>query len=50
MATAKNPKKPPMQERFSRSAQIVAELAQREAGCGAHSKWMSITGSSSGDA
>jgi hypothetical protein len=44
------PRNHPLPSGFSRSAQIFAELAQREAGCGAHSKWMSITGSSSGDA
>ena len=35
---------------FSRSTQTFAELAQRENGCDSHSKCMSITGSSSGDA
>jgi len=34
---------------FSRSAQTFAELAQREAGCGAYSMWMSIAGISSGN-
>ncbi len=31
----------------SRSAETLAELGLREAGCGTHSKWMRITGSSS---
>jgi hypothetical protein len=34
---------------FSRLAETFTELAQREAGCGSHCKWMSIAGSSSGD-
>ena len=47
-ATAKNPA--PLDERFSRSVQTFAELAQREAAYRSRSRWMSITGSVSGDA
>lgn len=38
---------PPLHERFFWSAETFAELGQREAGFGAHSKWMRITGNSS---
>ena len=41
------PQNHPSTSGFSRAAQSFAELAQREVGCGAHSKWISIAGSSS---
>jgi hypothetical protein len=49
LAAAKQPPNNACTSSFSRSAHIFTERAQREAGCGAYSTRMSITGSSSAD-